>query len=143
MPSDNIDMLKALGRDPLVIKETRVDAIYGLTNLMDDALNSADKLNAQTLLLYGEKDQIVPEEPTKLFIQNLLTHQPAGKKVAYYKNGYHMLLRDLQAPLIWQDIAHWMLDQNAVLPSGADKNSDKLIQRQYASHSENIIGQLQ
>ena len=143
MPSDNIDMLKALGRDPLVIKETRVDAIYGLTNLMDEALNSADKLSAQTLVLYGEKDQIVPEEPTKLFIQNLLIHQPVGKKIAYYKDGYHMLLRDLQAPLIWQDIAHWILNQNAVLPSGADKNSDKLIQRQYASHSEKIIGQLQ
>ena len=34
-PSDNIEMLKALGRDPLVIKATRIDAIYGLTNLMD------------------------------------------------------------------------------------------------------------
>jgi len=143
MPSDNIDMLKALGRDPLVIKQTRVDAIYGLTNLMDEALDSADKLSAQTLVLYGEKDQIVPEEPTKLFIQNLLIHQPVGKKIAYYKDGYHMLLRDLQAPLIWQDIAHWILNQNAVLPSGADKNSDKLIDRQYASHSENVIGQLQ
>lgn len=128
MPSDNIEMLKALGRDPLVIKETRVDAIYGLTDLMDQALNSADKLNGQTLLLYGEKDQIVPLEPTKLFIENLLTHQPVGKTIAYYQNGYHMLLRDLQAPLIWQDIAHWILHQNEGLPSGADKNIEKLVQ---------------
>src|SRR3546814_5012683 len=27
--SDNIEMLRALGRDPLFIKETRVDAIHG------------------------------------------------------------------------------------------------------------------
>ena len=36
-PSDNIEMLRALGRDPLVIKETRVDAVYGLVGLMDRA----------------------------------------------------------------------------------------------------------
>src|SRR3546814_14828012 len=33
--SDNIEMLRALGRDPLFIKETRVDAIHGVVNLMD------------------------------------------------------------------------------------------------------------
>lgn len=55
MPSDNIEMLRALGRDPLVIKETRVDAIYGLTNLMDNALGAAEKLDDETLLLYGQK----------------------------------------------------------------------------------------
>jgi alpha-beta hydrolase superfamily lysophospholipase len=33
--SDNIEMLRALGRDPLVIKETRIDAIHGLADLMD------------------------------------------------------------------------------------------------------------
>ncbi|HYN39394.1 MAG TPA: alpha/beta hydrolase, partial [Rhodospirillales bacterium] len=36
--SDNIEMLKALGRDPLVIKGTRVDAVWGLVNLMDRAM---------------------------------------------------------------------------------------------------------
>ena len=140
MPSDNIDMLRALGRDPLVIKETRVDAIYGLTDLMDAALNSANKLNTQILLLYGEKDQIVPKEPTRLFVRNLLAHQPVGKTVAYYQNGYHMLLRDLEAPLIWQDIAHWILAGNPGLPSGADRNSDKLVQLQAASYSAQIAG---
>ncbi|MCP4337455.1 MAG: alpha/beta hydrolase, partial [Desulfobulbaceae bacterium] len=35
--SDNIEMLKELGKDPLVIKETRIDVLYGLSNLMDEA----------------------------------------------------------------------------------------------------------
>src|SRR5260370_1286892 len=43
-PSDNIPMLRALSRDPLVIKETRVDTIYGLVDLMDAALDSAPLL---------------------------------------------------------------------------------------------------
>ena len=52
-PSDNIAMLRALGRDPKIIKETRVDTIWGLVNLMDDALSSASKLSSKTLILYG------------------------------------------------------------------------------------------
>lgn len=128
MPSDNIEMLRALGRDPLVIKETRVDAIYGLTDLMDNALGAADKLQAQTLLLYGEKDQIVPREPTQQFVSGLLAQQSDKSTVAYYQNGYHMLLRDLQAPVIWRDIAHWVLHTGGVLPSGADRNLSKLIE---------------
>lgn len=140
-PSDNIEMLRALGRDPLVIKETRVDAVYGLTNLMDAALSSADKLNADTLLLYGEKDQIVPLEPTRRFVRELLSSHPGKNTVGYYQNGYHMLLRDLQAPLIWQDIAHWILSDKTTLPSGADRNLDKLV-RQQTDNADEIVGQL-
>lgn len=141
MPSDNIEMLRALGRDPLVIKETRVDAIYGLTNLMDTALGSADKLNADTLLLYGKKDQIVPPEPTALFVEKLIAQQPANKTIAYYENGYHMLLRDLEAPVIWQDIATWVLNSCANLPSGADQNSHELLQHFANSYEEHVVDQ--
>lgn len=137
MPSDNIEMLRALGRDPLIIKETRVDAIYGLTNLMDSALSSAEKLNANTLLLYGQKDQIVPAEPTALFVKDLLAHAGGQKTIAYYENGYHMLLRDLQAPVIWQDIAHWVTANSATLPSGADRNLGKLLPQLPVSNAAN------
>ncbi len=44
LASDNIPMLRALGHDPLVIKETRVDTIWGLVNLMDAALDLAPAL---------------------------------------------------------------------------------------------------
>ena len=37
VPSDNIPMLRALGRDPLFQKQTRTDTLYGLVNLMDEA----------------------------------------------------------------------------------------------------------
>jgi hypothetical protein len=59
MASDNIEVLRGLSRDPLVIKETRIEAIYGLVNLMDQAYNSTEYLTANALLLYGEKDQAV------------------------------------------------------------------------------------
>ena len=120
-PSDNIAMLRALGKDPLVIKKTRVEALYGLADLMDIAQQKANQINDKTLVLYGDKDEIIPRQPTYQFIQHFLQSQQQKKTVAFYKNGYHMLLRDLQAPVLWQDILAWIQSPLAPLPSGADK----------------------
>ncbi|MEP2285441.1 MAG: alpha/beta fold hydrolase, partial [Nitratireductor sp.] len=60
MPSDNIEMLRDLGRDPLVIKETRIATVYGLVGLMDGAYEAAPKISVPVLYLYGAKDQLVP-----------------------------------------------------------------------------------
>ncbi|TVR99135.1 MAG: alpha/beta fold hydrolase [Rhodospirillales bacterium] len=120
--SDNVAMLRALGRDPLVIKETRVDAVYGLVNLMDAALAAAPRLAGPTLVLYGARDEVVPAEPVRQFIAGLRKDQmEAGDiRIAVYRDGYHMLLRDLQAETVWRDLAVWLDDPAAVLPSGAD-----------------------
>jgi len=134
MPSDNIEMLRALGRDPLVIKATRVEAIYGLTNLMDEAFNNAGILRANTLMLYGEKDEIIPKKPTYAFLQQFLAANTAEKTIAIYQQGYHMLLRDLQAPTAWKDIAAWIDNHPAKLPSGADSHARQVLaQRSQAS----------
>ena len=55
--SDNITMLRELGKDPLVIKETRIDVLYGLSNLMDEAYKKAELLKIKSLVLYGEKEK--------------------------------------------------------------------------------------
>ncbi|EIC29640.1 MULTISPECIES: alpha/beta hydrolase [Methylomicrobium] len=128
-PSDNIEMLRELGRDPWVIKGARVETLYGLANLMDLAFNSADSLTEDTLLLYGEKDDIIPKKPTYAFLQRFLKHKknPSGEKektVAFYQQGYHMLLRDLQADKTWQDIAAWIDSRKVHLPSGADRRAE-------------------
>ena len=60
MASDNIEMLRALGADPLFIKATRVDAIAGLVELMDIAAASVDSLDGPLLVLGGARDEIVP-----------------------------------------------------------------------------------
>ncbi|MGH8558828.1 MAG: lysophospholipase [Methylococcales bacterium] len=122
VPSDNIEMLRDLGRDPLVIKKTRVEAINGLVDLMDEALRKSSKLNSRTLFLYGEKDEVIPKAPILKTLQNLPTQDKSGPvQVAFYENGYHMLLRDLQAPVLWRDIAAWIASPEAPLPSGADR----------------------
>ncbi|NOT84733.1 MAG: alpha/beta hydrolase, partial [Methylococcaceae bacterium] len=126
-PSDNIEMLRALGRDPLVIKATRVESIFGLTNLMDEAFDSATLLQGNTLLLYGEKDEIIPKKPTMTFLQHWLSSDGNNKTVAFYEQGYHMLLRDLQAEKPWQDIVAWIAARAVKLPSGADERAQQAL----------------
>jgi acylglycerol lipase len=59
-PSNNIPMLRAMGADPLVLKGARVDALWGVTNLMDRARDGVAHLRGPALLLYGERDRIIP-----------------------------------------------------------------------------------
>ena len=121
--SDNIEMLRALGRDPLVIKRTRVDAIDGLTDLMSAALEAAPRFESRALLLYGEKDEIVPREPVFDFWRGLPESAAARQRQALYAEGWHMLLRDLQAETVIEDVAAWILRPGGALPSGADEHA--------------------
>jgi alpha-beta hydrolase superfamily lysophospholipase len=120
-PSDNIAMLRALSRDPLVIKETRVDTIYGLVDLMDAALDSAPRLDVPLLVMYGAKDEIVPKTPIRRFVASLPPECRRRARLAWYEDGYHMLLRDLEGPLVIADVTSWVLAPAAPLPSGADR----------------------
>lgn len=119
MPSDNIEMLRAQGRDPLIIKETRVDAIYGLVSLMDDALEAAGDVRLPVLLLYGEKDEVIPAKP----MEKLQARLREGYQYRLYPEGYHMLLRDLHPDAALEDILAFI--GGAVADRGEDQHGDK------------------
>jgi alpha-beta hydrolase superfamily lysophospholipase len=123
-PSDNIDMLRALGRDPLVIKATRIDTIYGLTNLMDTAYTHAMHFPVPVLLLYGVHDEIIPPEAMCRFQTGFLSAADGMRTMVLYPDGYHMLTRDLQAATVLRDMAAWVVGQRAALPSGSTVASD-------------------
>ncbi len=125
MPSDNIEMLRALGRDPLVIKETRIDAIKGLVDLMDDALAAAPKLRTPMLFLYGDHDELIPKDSTRQFLAMLPPDEP--RRVAFYPKGYHMLLRDLEADVVRHDVEAWVANPEIALPSGADRHAQDML----------------
>jgi acylglycerol lipase len=127
MPSDNIEMLRALSRDPLMIKATRVDAIKGLVDLMDAALAAAPQVDRPMLLLYGDRDELIPKRPTQQWVANLPYAARLTRRVAWYERGYHMLLRDLEAPLVWRDVESWIDDHRAPLPSGADRRASAVL----------------
>jgi len=115
IPSDNIAMLRAIGRDPNMIFRTRIDALYGLVNLMQEASERVGDVRIPTLFLYGAHDMVVPRAAAVAAAKQL----PAGARTALYANGYHMLLRDLQAETVYADILAYLQDQRAPLPSGA------------------------
>lgn len=106
--SDNNEMLRALGRDPLFQKRTRTDTVYGLVNLMDEARTAPQRLPDNPppiLFLRGEKDQVIPPPSTRAVIAAL----GARADVRVYENGYHMLLRDLQRARVHQDVVAWIV----------------------------------
>ena len=119
-PSDNIEMLRALGRDPLVIKATRIDTLYGLTDLMESAMLNSGTLIMPALILYGEHDEIIPSTPFCQMLNNLPDKTSSHWRLILYPNGYHMLSRDLQGAVVIQDMLTWIHNQSSWLPSGQE-----------------------
>ncbi len=128
-PSDNIEMLKKLSKDPLVIKTARVETLWGLVNLMDAALAAAPRIGRPgppVLVMYGMLDEVVPNEPSLVMVERM---KKGAGRIAIYKGGYHMLLRDLKAKVAWQDIAAWTEDPAALLPSTAEKAAREILEK--------------
>lgn len=125
-PSDNIEMLRALGRDPLIIKETRIDAVYGLVALMDAALAATPQLDVPALILYGSRDDIIERKRTCTMLTELRRGAGRQWRLALYPKGYHMLLRDLQADTVIADILAWIDDRSAPLPSQNEAQPDRI-----------------
>ena len=113
LASDNLEVLQALGADPLFIKETRVDAIAGLVALMDLALARSPAVRGPLLVLSGSRDEVVPPDAQHAMLERL-SAEPCTEVV--YPEGWHLLLRDLQREQVWDDILAWI--DGAPLPSG-------------------------
>lgn len=123
LATNNIPLLRQMGRDPLIIKKTRMDAIYGIVNLMDDAYDNASKVKTPLLLLYGMNDQVIPSKPIFEVADTLTTRY----KLVYYPSGFHMLLRDLTSEVVMDDVVAWVENPDGFLPSGYDLNWRMLI----------------
>ncbi len=113
--SDNVEMLRALGRDPLYLRDTRIAGIAGLVELMGDAQAGAVKLRLPMLVLLGARDQIVKPQAARRFVATL---DPANCSLVTYLNGWHLLLRDHQRERVFADLVAWVDGQP--LPSGLD-----------------------
>ncbi len=108
-PSDNIPMLRELGRDPLVIKRTRVDALYGLVGLMDAAYAAAPAFDPPALFLIGANDNLIPDDAMGAMLDRL--PKTGARTVKTYTTGFHMLLRDLGRAKVQADVADWVLER--------------------------------
>jgi len=112
VPSDNIAMLQAFGRDPLVRKHTRMDTLAGLTDLMAaaDAGIGSWPPSLPMLVLFGKNEQVLPAEAVRRARASIDARHGANPvQVKVYEAGYHMLLRDINARQVLDDLAAWVL----------------------------------
>jgi len=115
--SDNIAHLRRMGADPNLIFETRIDAIYGLVDLMQEARVRVGAIRRPppVFYAYGANDQIITAKPSFFAARQLRR----GDRSAFYARGYHMLTRDLQGPVVSRDMLSFIRDPYAPFPSGA------------------------
>ncbi len=120
--SSNHYMLRQMWRDRNIIKATRVDTAYGLVDLMTEAFDAGAKLGTQPrwLIMFGGREDILTSDSVARFLAQVPTVENAAGRVALYPKGHHMMLRDLGAEVIYDDIAAWIRHPDENLPSKAD-----------------------
>jgi alpha-beta hydrolase superfamily lysophospholipase len=101
--SDNIEALRALGRDPHYLRPPSAREMFGLVRITDMAAKAAETVELPTLLLLGEKDQIVPNDR----VRRVFARLTGPRREIAYPEGWHLLFRDLQARAVWRDVADW------------------------------------
>ena len=104
-----------MGKDPLMIWGARSDTLYGLVTTMDRAADDVGRAGVPTLYLYGAHDQIIPKSAA----YRAAAHLKPTDRSANYANGYHLLMRDHEGPIVWADVLSFIRDPQAPLPSGA------------------------
>ena len=115
--TDDPVFARALRLDPLVQKQARVDTLDGLSDLMSAALKALPRIPRPALLLYGASDEVIPPQA----MCALLVQVPDGGapwRMVLYPKGFHLLTRYSGAATTDADIAAWLNDQSAALPSG-------------------------
>jgi alpha-beta hydrolase superfamily lysophospholipase len=126
-PTDNPTTLRLLATDPLIRRSTRLDTVWGLVNLMDEAVAAGPRFTRPVLIGVGRRDNIIPEDPVRRLVEHMPQAGPDMRRVALYRTGFHLLTRDREGPVVVADIAHWVLtrqsDPASPLPSGADRES--------------------
>jgi acylglycerol lipase len=112
-PTDNREELMAMGRDPQMIWGARSDTIYGLVTMMGRASDAMGDWRVPTAYFYGAHDQIIPKNAAVRAAAQL--HR--GQRSAYYSKGWHLLTRDRQGPVVWNDVLSFIRDPAAPFPS--------------------------
>ncbi|MCI4646465.1 MAG: alpha/beta hydrolase [Hyphomonadaceae bacterium] len=116
-PTDNIEMLRHIWANPNMTRANRVDQVHGVVTLMETAHDRVGRIpdSVPILITYGAKDIVIPQAAMARTAQAF----PPHARTVFYENGYHMLLRDLQAETVWADMMAFLRDPEAELPSGA------------------------
>jgi len=114
--TDNNAFLAVQDDDPHHARENRIDQLKGAVTLMERAHKQARRLppGVPVLVSYGARDEVVPPNGPRRTARRL----PPHVRTVYYKDGYHVLLSDLQRGKVINDYLAFIRDPAAALPSG-------------------------
>lgn len=126
-PSDNPAVRADTANDPMIIKETRLDRLDALTDLMEAGQRAAPQIRQRALLLYGLRDVMMPRRPMIALFERWPADSGGNFRYALYPNGYHVLMRDTQRAVVWGDVLSWMLRPQAALPSGFERQRAQVL----------------
>lgn len=118
--TDDEAVLRLLARDTLLIRQTRIDAVSGLVDLMDEAVAAARTFDpGPALLLWAGRDDLVPGGATATFLEALPPAPPAPRTVRHERTGYHLLLRDTGRGRRATEIGDWITSalQRGIAPA--------------------------
>lgn len=112
-PTDNMAALRRTAADPRHFGDPSSRELYGLVELMDRAAAVAPDVDRPTLTLMGRNDEILRPEN----VARVATRIPGAIGYIEYPNGWHWLFRDLDAAVVWRDVADFALS-----PTGAARD---------------------
>lgn len=112
--SDNRAALERFGRDPLTLREVRLDVVGGVIDSMDATVAALpDCCMVPSLILTGGNDQVIPTSVARRVLRDLPPR--ADRRILHYPDGWHLLLRDAIRARVAADIIAWIDDPHAPL----------------------------
>ncbi len=122
--SDNIEFLRTMFEDPLIIKETRVDTILGAVRIMGEGWDATDETGGRILFLYGEKDEIIPVKKMKKAAERLC----GAVEIVAFPDSWHLIFADLERRGPLEATLAWITDAAATWrPQGRMGNPDAAV----------------
>lgn len=121
--TDDEAVLRALARDKMLIRQTRMDAVAGIVDMMDAARAAAPRFDpGPSLILWAGHDDLIPGGAMRSFLGSMPPAPPALREVRLEPLGYHLLLRDsgraARAALVGRFLeAHLPRHQAGALPA--------------------------
>ncbi|WP_431303252.1 alpha/beta fold hydrolase [Sediminicoccus sp. BL-A-41-H5] len=115
--SDNREALLRFGRDPLTLRDVRFDMVKGLVDLMDQAIAALPECcrAVPTLVMVGGNDQVVPTPIARRALRDARV-----PRVALYREGWHLLLRDGVREQVARDVLAFLNAPDRPTPREAD-----------------------
>jgi acylglycerol lipase len=107
-----------LRENPLVKQSARIETLEYLSEMMTNALDAIDGLDARTLLLIGERDEVLPPHSMCPMLEHWPPRAKSMTTVVVYREGHHLLTRYSRRMQTFADVADWVHGGERPLSSG-------------------------